>query len=78
MSDKKTKTYVIPPNNQPTITTSPGVDSVQFKKFTGSGSFDVREEMLKDSTDLLDNVEVTTIAQECVKLKAKEDEIAKL
>ena len=40
--------------------------------------FNVREEMLKDSTDLLDNVEVTTIAQECVKLKAKEDEIAKL
>ena len=34
--------------------------------------------MLKDSKDLLDNVEVTTIAQECVKLKAKEDEIAKL
>ena len=27
--------------------------------------------MLKDSKDLLDNVEVTTIAQECVKLKAK-------
>ena len=76
MSDKKTKTYVIPPNNQPTITTSPGVDSVQFKKFTGSGSFDVREEMLKDSTDLLDNVEVTTIAQECVNLKKVEDEIA--
>ena len=50
----------------------------KIKTFTGSGSFDVREEMLKDSTDLLDNVEVTTIAQECVKLKAKEDEIAKL
>ena len=49
-----------------------------IKTFTGSGSFDVREEMIKDSTDLLDNVEVTTIAQECVKLKAKEDEIAKL
>ncbi len=41
----------------------------KIKTFTGSGSFDVREEMLKDSTDLLDNVEVTTIAQECVKLK---------
>jgi len=34
--------------------------------------FNVRDEMLKDSTDLLDNVEVTTIAQECVKLKQKE------
>ena len=51
---------------------------IKIKTFTGSGSFDVREEMLKDSTDLLDNVEVTTIAQECVKLKSKEDEIAKL
>ena len=50
----------------------------KIKTFTGSGSFDVREEMLKDSTDLLDNVEVTTIAQECVKLKTKEDEIAAL
>jgi hypothetical protein len=78
MSVKNKITYKIPPNNQPTITTSPGVDSVQFKKFTGSDSFDVREEMLKDSTDLLDDVEVTTVAQECVKLKAKEDEIAKL
>ena len=51
---------------------------IKIKTFTGSGSFDVREEMLKDSTDLLDNVEVTTIAQECVKLKQKEDEIANL
>ena len=34
--------------------------------------------MLKDSKDLLDNVEVTTVAQECVKLKQKEDEIASL
>ena len=32
--------------------------------------------MLNDSKDLLDNVEITTIAAECVKLKAKEDEIA--
>ena len=46
---------------------------VKIKTFTGSGNFDVREEMLKDSNDLLDNVEVTTIAQECVKLKGKED-----
>ena len=51
---------------------------IKVKTFTGSGSFDVRQEMLKDSTDLLDNVEVTTIAQECVKLKSKEDEIAAL
>ena len=47
-----------------------------IKVFTGSGSFDVRKEMLKDSKDLLDNVEVTTVAQECVKLKKIEDEIA--
>ena len=38
--------------------------------------FNFRDEMLKDSKDLLDNVEVTTVAQECVKLKQKEDEIA--
>ena len=49
---------------------------IKVKTFTGSGSFDVRDEMLKDSKDLLDNVEVTTVAQECVKLKQKEDEIA--
>ena len=64
MSVKNKITYKIPPNVVKTVTTSPGVD--------------VRDMMLKDSTDLLDNVEVTTIAQECVKLKAKEDEIAKL
>ena len=34
--------------------------------------------MLNDSKDLLDNVEITTIAAECVKLKQKEDEIASL
>ena len=39
---------------------------------------DVRNMMLEDSKDLLDNVEVTTVAQECVKLKQKEDEIANL
>ena len=49
-----------------------------IKVFTGSGTFDIQKEMLKDSKDLLDDVEVTTVAQECVKLKAKEDEIAKL
>ena len=31
----------------------------------------VRNMMLEDSKDLLDNVEVTTIAQECEKLKNK-------
>ena len=51
---------------------------VKIKTFTGRGSFDVRDEMLKDSKDLLDNVEVTTVAQECVKLKQKEVEIAAL
>jgi len=51
---------------------------IKVKTFTGSGSFDVREEMIKDSTDLLDNVEVTTIAQECVRLKTKEDELVSL
>ena len=41
-------------------------------------SNEVNNMMLKDSKDLLDNVEITTIAAECVKLKAKEDEIASL
>jgi len=41
-------------------------------------SNEVNNMMLKDSKDLLDNVEITTIAAECVKLKAKEDEIALL
>lgn len=31
--------------------------------------------MLEDSTDLLDNVEVTTIAAECQKLKNLQDDI---
>jgi len=39
---------------------------------------EVRSMMLEDSKDLLDDVEVTTVAQECVKLKQKEDEIAAL
>ena len=50
----------------------------KVKVFTGSGSFNVQDEMLKDSKDLLDNVEVTTIAQECVRLKTKEDELVSL
>ena len=62
MSVKNKITYKIPPNVVETVTTSPGVN--------------VRDMMLKDSTDLLDNVEVTTVADQCVKLKQKEDEIA--
>jgi len=41
-------------------------------------SNDVNDMMLQDSSDLLDNVEITDIASECVKLKQKEDEIASL
>ena len=41
-------------------------------------SDDIRNMMLEDSTDLLDNVEVNTIAAECVNLKRKEDEITDL
>ena len=47
-----------------------------LKSFTGSGSFDIRDEMINDSKDFLDTIEVTTIAQECVNLKKVEDEIA--
>jgi hypothetical protein len=49
---------------------------IKIKTFTGSGSFDIRDEMINDSKDFLDNVEVTTIAQECVNLKKVEDDIA--
>jgi hypothetical protein len=38
-------------------------------------SDDVKNMMLQDSTDLLDNVEVTTIADQCKKLKDLEDDI---
>ena len=41
-------------------------------------SNDVNDMMLQDSSDLLDNVEVSTIAAECIRLKQKEDEIAEL
>ena len=34
-------------------------------------SDDIKDMMLQDSTDLLDNVEVNTIAAECVKVKKK-------
>ena len=52
--------------------------TTKVKVFTGSGSFDIRDEMINDSKDFLDTVEVTTIAQECVNLKKIEDEIAML
>ena len=38
-------------------------------------SDDVKNMMLEDSKDLLDNVEVTTIADQCHKLKALQDDI---
>jgi hypothetical protein len=41
-------------------------------------SNDIKDMMLQDSSDLLDNVEVSTIAAECIRLKQKEDEIAEL
>ena len=52
--------------------------STKVKTFTGSGTFDVRSEMLNDTSDLLDNVEITDIAQHCVLLKKKEDEVEEL
>ena len=56
-------------------TTHPGTASATPKQFKTES---VSEMMLKDSKDLLDNVEASTVAQECVKLKNKEDEIAAL
>ena len=32
---------------------------------------EVRNMMLEDSKDLLDNVEVTTVAEQCIKVKTK-------
>tara|TARA_R100001079_G_scaffold39227_1_gene19852 strand:- start:111 stop:692 length:582 start_codon:yes stop_codon:yes gene_type:complete len=40
--------------------------------------FNITDEMLNDSKDFLDSVEVTTIALECKKLKQKEDEVTAL
>ena len=40
--------------------------------------FNITDEMLNDSKDFLDSVEVTTIALECKKLKQKEDEVEAL
>jgi hypothetical protein len=39
---------------------------------------DVRKMMLEDSKDMLDEIEVTDIAEQCVLLKKKEDEVAEL
>jgi|TARA_B100001559_G_scaffold213744_1_gene179187 hypothetical protein len=39
---------------------------------------EVKDMMLEDTKDMLDNIEITDIAQQCVKLKEKEDEIAEL
>ena len=52
--------------------------STKTKVYTGSGTFNVREEMLKDTKDMLDEIEVTDIAEQCVLLKKKEDEVAAL
>lgn len=39
---------------------------------------DINKMMLEDTKDMLDNIEITDIAQQCVMLKQKEDEIAEL
>ena len=38
----------------------------------------INDMMMEDTNDLLDSVEITTVAAECVKLKEKEDKIAAL
>jgi len=52
-----------------------GSEKIVIRNESSKNSFNVRDEMLKDSKDLLDSVEVTTIAAECQKLKALEDKI---
>ena len=52
--------------------------STKVKTFTSDGTFNVREEMLKDTKDMLDEIEVTDIAEQCVLLKKKEDEVEEL
>jgi len=47
----------------------------KVKIFKGDGAFNIRDEMVKDSKDLLDSVEVTNLADECQKLKDTEDMI---
>ena len=39
---------------------------------------EVKNMMLEDTKDMLDNIEITDIAQQCVLLKKKEDEVAEL
>ena len=39
---------------------------------------EVKNMMLEDSKDMLDNIEVTDIAQQCILLKKKEDEVAEI
>ncbi len=39
---------------------------------------DVKNMMLEDTKDMLDNIEITDIAKQCVMLKEKEDEITEL
>ena len=39
---------------------------------------EVKNMMLEDSKDMLDNIEITDIAQQCVKLKKVEDDIEEL
>ena len=56
-------------------TTHPGTASATPKQFKTES---VSEMMLEDTKDMLDNIEITDIAQQCVKLKEKEDEIAEL
>jgi len=52
--------------------------NTKTKVYTSSDTFDVRSEMLKDTKDMLDEIEVTDIAEQCVLLKKKEDEVAEL
>ena len=47
----------------------------KVKIFKGDGTFNIRDEMVKDSKDLLDSVEVTNLADECQKWKDTEDMI---
>ena len=51
------------------------MSKTKIKTFTGSGSFNVRDEMVKDSKDLLDSVEVTNLADECQTLQGPWDMI---
>ena len=52
--------------------------STKVKTFTGSGTFNVREEMLKDTKDMLDEIEITGYCRTMCVIKKKEDEVAEL